>query len=151
ADIFGFCVSLYEGLYGERPFAIEGEGAIAWASAIDGGVVRPPPPGRTVPRAIRHTVVRGLATDPAARWPTMDDLLRALERAARRWWLGAAAIAGGAIVAVGGATAIALSMRGGATPSTSDATAPSVEPDLAAAHRITSMGACPEGPVYVDE
>jgi predicted Ser/Thr protein kinase len=149
ADIFGFCVSLYEGLYGERPFAPEGEGVAGWAAAIERGVVRPAARGRRVPRAVRRAVVRGLATDPAARWPTMDELLRALERAAGWWWLRPAAIAAGAVVLAGGATAIALAARGGATDGGGPADSP-VEPDLAAAHPLTSIGACAEGPAYVD-
>ena len=105
--MFSFCVSLYEGLYGERPFAPppDGAGSAAWAEAIRADRVRPPPPGRHVPPAIRRALLRGLAADPADRWAEIDPLLAALGRAQRSrrgGWLGAALIvlAGGAAVAV---------------------------------------------------
>jgi tetratricopeptide (TPR) repeat protein/predicted Ser/Thr protein kinase len=97
SDVFSFCVALYEGLYGERPFA-----ALSDRPPDEPllRVVRPPPPGRRVPAAVRRAVLRGLAPEPSNRWRDMDALLAALagaQRPRRRWALGVVAIA----VAVG--------------------------------------------------
>jgi tetratricopeptide (TPR) repeat protein len=61
ADQFAFCVSLHQALYGELPFAGK------------------PPRGRKVPRWLRRIVLRGLAREPARRWPDMPTLLAKLE------------------------------------------------------------------------
>lgn len=77
SDQFAFCVSFYEALYGERPF--EGRSIQAVLLAITEGRIRQP---RTkVPAWLRRVLIRGLARDPARRWPSMDALLDALEQA----------------------------------------------------------------------
>jgi eukaryotic-like serine/threonine-protein kinase len=78
ADQFSFCVALYEALYGERPFA--GDNLHALMLAVAQGRVREPPPGSAVPTWVRRVVLRGLARDPAQRWPDMDTLLIKLRR-----------------------------------------------------------------------
>ena len=75
ADIFSFCVSLFEGLYGERPFAGRGK---ALAEAVLRGEIREPPPDTDVPLWVRRAVLRGLDPDPDRRWQDMDALLAAL-------------------------------------------------------------------------
>jgi hypothetical protein len=77
-DQFAFCVSLYHALYRAWPF--EGKSAPALADAVIEGRLEPPPKAANVSPALRKIVVRGLATDPAARYPTMDALLADLER-----------------------------------------------------------------------
>ena len=120
ADVFSFCVSLYEGLYGERPFAVErGPGvdaARAWGRAIQTGRVRPPPAGRRVPGAVRRAVVRGLAVDPDERWPSMAPLLRALERARHRRRRRVLVAAGLAAVGAAAAGLLIVSHRAAADP-----------------------------------
>jgi serine/threonine protein kinase len=82
ADQFSFCVALYEAVYGERPFrwepADDVRSLVALAGEVTAGRVQPPPRGSRVPAWLRRVLVRGLAVDPAARWPTMDALLDAL-------------------------------------------------------------------------
>ncbi|MEM7153231.1 MAG: serine/threonine-protein kinase [Myxococcota bacterium] len=84
ADQFAFCVTLWEALYGERPFA--GEAFWALAAAVNAGQRQPVPRDRKVPGWLHAVVDRGLATDPAERWPSMSALLQAIEqgRARRR-------------------------------------------------------------------
>ena len=92
SDQFSFCVMTYEALYGERPFA--GDTIAAIGTEIERGRVRPPPAGTNIPAWVRRVLLRGLAVDPAARFPTLDALLDALAPPARpRWQLGVAAIA----------------------------------------------------------
>ena len=75
-DQFGFCVALYEALYGERPFA--GETIADLLRSLQREEIRPAPQGANVPSWLREVVIRGLARDTAARWPSMHALLDAL-------------------------------------------------------------------------
>jgi tetratricopeptide (TPR) repeat protein len=92
ADQFAFCVALYEALHGQRPFPAED--VRARLSAIASGRVPSPPAGSHVPAWLHAAVVRGLASDPRDRFPTMTHLLAALQRDLQRkrsWWAVAAA------------------------------------------------------------
>ena len=87
ADQFSYCVALWEALYGERPF--QGETLPALMTAVREGRRREPSTSSTVPAWVRAIVQRGLSLDPAARWPSMRELLDALRRdpavARQRW------------------------------------------------------------------
>jgi tetratricopeptide (TPR) repeat protein len=98
ADQFGFCAALHEALYGELPFA--GTAPAELLQAIDARALREPPPASRVPAWLRRVIVRGLAAEPAERYPSMAALLAALHRdpAARRR-RGLAAAVGIAILA----------------------------------------------------
>jgi eukaryotic-like serine/threonine-protein kinase len=104
-DQFSFCVALYGALYGSYPFG----GATLQSLLADvlAGKVHPPPPKHDVPAWLRRVLLRGLSVDPAARWPSMDDLIGALARdparTRRRWLLAAGAALG--VAAVGFALA----------------------------------------------
>src|SRR5207244_2319568 len=66
ADIFSFCVALYEGMYGERPFA--GTSVRELEASIVAGKVQKPPGDTRVPRAIRRVLLQSLQPDPARRF-----------------------------------------------------------------------------------
>jgi hypothetical protein len=85
-DQFGFCVAIYAALTGAHP--LRGEG---------GATARPPRAG--LPGWLWRTLARGLATDRARRFATMDDLLAELGRGQRRQ-RGQRRIAGGAVAAI---------------------------------------------------
>ena len=82
SDQFSFCVSAYEALYGERPFA--GDSLAAIAFQVSQGKIREPPRTTQVPSWLRKVLVRGLAVAPEQRWPDMDALLEALARDPQR-------------------------------------------------------------------
>ncbi|MBK8261393.1 MAG: serine/threonine protein kinase [Nannocystis sp.] len=76
ADQFSFCVALYEGLYRERPFA--GRTIFALADEVLAGHIRPAPTGARVPGWLRAILLRGMSTDPAARYGSIRELLGAI-------------------------------------------------------------------------
>jgi hypothetical protein len=90
SDIFSFSVALFEALYGVRPFAGETMGELA-GNVIAGNIVRLPPRSG-VPGWLEAVVRRGLAADPAQRFPGFAPLLTALARdparTRRRWGVG---------------------------------------------------------------
>lgn len=81
SDQFSYCVTIHEALFGARPFA--GSTVKELAQSIRRGPPRVPRVGG-VPKGIVRCLARGLAVDPAARWPSMSVLVDELERAARR-------------------------------------------------------------------
>ena len=101
SDQFGFCVALYEALYGQRPF--RGASMAELVHAVCEGEIAAAPRTTTVPTWLRRVVVRGLAVEADDRWPSMQELLDALAddpAVRRRQW-----VVGGALVAtmLGGA------------------------------------------------
>ncbi len=105
ADQFGFCVVMYEALYGRRPFA--GETYAELERAVARGVPLAPPRGRA-PARLWHVLRRGLQHDRAARYPDMNALLAALAAAPRHR---RRLIAGAALLAVVAAGATAFAVR----------------------------------------
>jgi serine/threonine protein kinase/tetratricopeptide (TPR) repeat protein len=77
SDQFSFCVTLYEALYGERPFP--GNNIQSLVGNIVQGNIRPAPAGSRVPFWVRKVLLRGLRPTPADRFPSMDALLNALK------------------------------------------------------------------------
>lgn len=77
SDQFAFCASLYEALYGARPFV--GETVSDLLAAIRRGIPAPPVVRRRVPAWLRRAILRGLADDPQRRWPSMQAWSKAVE------------------------------------------------------------------------
>lgn len=132
-DQFAFCVSLYRALYGEPPFAGKGDER---RDNVLAGRISPAPKDRDVPAWLRRMLVRGLAADPADRYPSMDALLADLgrdrARRIRRLMLGA----GAAIAAVGIAVAARASAASGPSPCTDGARVMAASWDEAARDRV---------------
>jgi len=76
SDQFGFCATLYEALFGVRPYP--GTTVAEIVASMKSGRLAEPASDRGVPKRVRAAIVRGLAVDPAARFPTMDDLVTTL-------------------------------------------------------------------------
>ncbi|HYH97653.1 serine/threonine-protein kinase, partial [Hyalangium sp.] len=117
SDQFSFCASLYWGLYRQRAFDPARMNSLVAErvpkpgpdqtqpltpkstpsgslSAKNGGLIQEPPRDVKVPAWVRQAVLRGLAFEPGARFPSMKELLEALsqeQRRARRWRWGVAA------------------------------------------------------------
>jgi tetratricopeptide (TPR) repeat protein len=104
ADVFAYCVTLFEALFGARPFV--GRDVAELRAAKKRNDIRVPK-GVRVPSWLEATARRGLDPDPDKRWPNMAALLAALERdPARRWRVFAIAGVGAAVVGGVAATAI---------------------------------------------
>lgn len=114
-DQWSFCATLYEALAGVQPFA---DDLTARLAAIAEGRLAAPRAGRRVPAWVLKLVTRGLLTDPAARWPSMDALVHALAR--RRHRRRRAAIGVSAAIAVIGIAAGVWFARGEPPTITSD-------------------------------
>jgi len=100
-DQWSFCASMWEALYRVHPFAADSIEVLAMRVCVDD--LAPPAEPRGVPDRVRVILSRGLARDPAARYPTMAALLAALEHDPAKAWR-RAGIAVGALALVAVAT-----------------------------------------------
>ncbi|WAS93542.1 serine/threonine-protein kinase [Nannocystis punicea] len=109
SDQFSFGITLYEALYGSRPFR-----GSTWEEIkreVRRGVVPPPPRDSRVPKRIFRIIVRSLAPTARMRWPDLAHMLDVLERDPRKTMLRVAGIAAVAGAAAAGSYALALSQR----------------------------------------
>ncbi len=126
SDQFSFCVALYEALYGQLPFACTTLAELI--KNVTDGRVREQPAGTAVPSWVRRIVLRGLASDIDERFPSMQELLTALERdpsAQRRRWLTAA----GLVVVTAGSSVGVMKLQ--AAPPPVDTRCQGIEGELA--------------------
>jgi anti-sigma factor RsiW len=150
ADQFALAATIYEGLYGARLFA--GTTLAALLSELMAGKVRPPPATSDVPPAVRAAVERGLAREPADRWPSVQALLDALDAPdvpARR--LPLIPIAAAAVIAIAAVAGwAALRGGGGATSGAVPAIAhdagpaPAAATDAAAPAKLATVPGMPD-------
>lgn len=82
ADQFGFCVTFYEALFGERPFL--GSSPRDLVANIARRRFARMTSRRRVPRWLVHVLSRGLRLEPFDRYPTMHALLDDLQARRRR-------------------------------------------------------------------
>ncbi|MCH9684589.1 MAG: protein kinase [Deltaproteobacteria bacterium] len=78
SDQFSYCVSLYEALYGFRPFA--GETLPALRRQVLAGRLEQPPRYTDIPPRIFRVLERGLQVHASDRYPAMEPLLDELVR-----------------------------------------------------------------------
>ncbi|WP_342377821.1 tetratricopeptide repeat protein [Myxococcus stipitatus] len=76
SDEFSYCVTLYEALFGERPF--HGHTMLELAEAARRGQVNPPKDRGSVPPHVLRALRQGLSAKPDDRFPSMRQLLEAL-------------------------------------------------------------------------
>jgi eukaryotic-like serine/threonine-protein kinase len=109
SDQFSFCASLWEALYGVRAFS--GQSPYALVASLKLNRLNPIPVDARVPRRLRQVLIRGLALDPARRWPSMDVLLERLREltSPHRWWRAALILALG--IGLGGGTLALLGVE----------------------------------------
>ncbi|MEZ4380003.1 MAG: serine/threonine-protein kinase [Nannocystaceae bacterium] len=105
SDVFAFSVSLFEALYGIRPFA--GNSLTEICASIFTNQLVTPPPFVKIPAWLRRTIYRGLRIDPAGRPQDMEAMLRALGRDPARYL----AVAGVLLVFVAIIGGLVLALR----------------------------------------
>jgi tetratricopeptide (TPR) repeat protein len=81
SDIFSFCATAWEALYGERPFA--GRDLAELRAAVCRGTLPARPEQPKLPDRLHAAIARGLHADPDRRWPSMTALVEEIEASVR--------------------------------------------------------------------
>jgi hypothetical protein len=105
SDQFSLCVTIYEVVYGRRPFPATSLDELR--ARIEEGPRLPK--DTVVPPWIGAAIARGLSPDPAARFPTTCELLAALAQPTNR--VGRWLAAGGVALAAASALALHVTSR----------------------------------------
>ena len=82
ADVFSWCVTCWEAVYGERPFA--GETIEQLRKNVGASKLRAARAGVELPGELRRALERGLAALPAERYASFEQILVAVDAALRR-------------------------------------------------------------------
>jgi serine/threonine protein kinase len=142
ADQFGFCVALYESLYGHRPFG--GKDLAQLMAATMAGLATLPAEMPGLPLSVRQVIARGLKPHPADRFEDMEALVAALvatrtpvkkssSSGVGRFALGMIAGGGALAIAAGVWLTLPADADDATTRTPSVAAEPGGEPDEAAA------------------
>jgi tetratricopeptide (TPR) repeat protein len=92
SDQFSYCVTLYEALFGARPFRADDFGELC--QAVTRGLAGPLPKRRGLGPRVKRAIARGLAVDPARRYASMKELVGELTgQRQKRGWAWAARLA----------------------------------------------------------
>jgi tRNA A-37 threonylcarbamoyl transferase component Bud32 len=81
-DQFSFCVTLFMGVYGYRPFAGNTPAALT-LNVLNGNIELPEQPN-VAPAQLLEVLRKGLATNPNARFSSMEELIHELQRILNR-------------------------------------------------------------------
>lgn len=95
-DVYSLGVTLFELLTGRRPFQAENRTALI-AAIISQETPRASDIDRRIPEDLSGVVARAMARDPAARYPSVEDLLSELQRLGRHRSKVRRVLAGGAV------------------------------------------------------
>ncbi len=82
SDQFAFCVTLWEALFGARPFAGNSQKELVQTTVR--GTIQPPPDDRGVPEWLRTAITRGLSSAPEDRFESIGALLAAIDHSPGR-------------------------------------------------------------------
>ncbi len=140
-DQFAFCVTLFEAVYGRRPFSATTPGERR-KKLLEESLEMPERP-RDVPRAAEALLRRGLSPDPGQRFLSMNDLASALRSATERppWYRSRSLSA--VLVATLVFAILLLPREPPCSPPAeafTDSWGPSVKSDIRSAFRSTGLG-----------
>ena len=129
ADQFSFAVALWRALYGTPPYAGSSAAELAVTTASGVRIAPSAETSARVPAWVRVSLERALASDPAQRFPSMNELLAALQPPAApsrgpQW--GVTAVAAAGVAGVVGLWALDRS-RSAATAAAGDVCAATVD------------------------
>jgi len=110
SDLFSFSITLYEALYGFRPF--EGDTWKKIQEKVKRSLIPAPPIDSPVPRWVHRIVLRGLAFHHEDRWPSVEAMVMALENDPRRARLRVVGLASLVVAASAGSYGLAMNQLG---------------------------------------
>ncbi|HFE45074.1 MAG TPA: serine/threonine protein kinase, partial [Nannocystis exedens] len=121
SDVFSLCVSLFEGLFGHRPFDYHDLRDLPPNGTLSVSQIRAlTPRGSSVPAWVSRELTRGMQPDPGRRFASMEELICAFEQASRRRQRRWRVITGGLGVVLFGGTLVRALPGSPACPAVAD-------------------------------